>query len=346
MAVDFRASGHSQQKLHPKNCAAAAAAGLPLVTAPAAAGLRRMQISNIRDVASENYFYDVDLKEMLSESEIEELKDGGLPWRDDLIQYFERAFDETVEQPFSVLLRNTIEKANSATPWHLNNCFFISSEKKLEFSGYLAFQFLRTKRARNNLMETSSCLRQVLSDMGASQKTIEEYSLSSKGAKYIHLNMLLNTDQLNEVANLFKDLIWILGVNRSQTKLFTSDNPIGTRAHLHHPLMPLNGLASKGVEAFYPLSPSLVLIMLDGTYHTHWVPFDRYYIEITDSKRIDSYNSILALQSERFVFSSDGSFSTIEKLKQEDPVIFKRGHSLMRWGRKTYYPNQESSTDD
>ena len=47
MAVDFRASGHSQQKLHPKNCAAAAAAGLPLVTAPAAAGLRRMQLDTI-----------------------------------------------------------------------------------------------------------------------------------------------------------------------------------------------------------------------------------------------------------------------------------------------------------
>ncbi len=86
--------------------------------------------------------------------------------------------------------------------------------------------------------------------------------------------------------------------------------------------------------------------MLDGTYHSQWVPFDRNYLEITDSKKIDSYNSTLALQSERFVFSSDGSFSAIEKLKQEDPDIFKRGHSHMLWGRKTYYPNQEYSAND
>lgn len=296
--------------------------------------------NSIRDVASENYFYDIDINELFSEGEIDELKRNGIIWTEEAAQYIEKAFSENIETPFSFILKQVVDKTNNATPWHLQNCFFISEEDKFDFADFLAYQFLRTKRTRNALLETSDLIRQVLTSMGASQKTIDRNTISPKEAKYIQLRMLFDSKNISELRCLLYDLVWLLGVNQTKTLLFTTDNPVGTKAHIKNSLLPQNGLTSRGVEVFYPISPNVILIMLDGTYHTEFQALDRRYIQITDAHRIVSYNAILSDQAERFVFSSDGQFSTIEKMKKLQPDIFNYGHTQISWGGRTYYPKQ------
>lgn len=299
------------------------------------------RINNIEDVASEHYFYDVKPSDIFSESFLKGLEARGLSWgNEEALQVIEHAFAEEIEKPLSDLLKSIIKKAMTATPWYLKNCYFLSTEQKYDFCGYLTLQLLRTKRIRNGIIGTAECVTQLLEDMGAPAESLKEYSVSKESAKNIHISMLLDADGLSQICNCFWRLTWMLGINRTDKKFLTTDNPIGTWGHIKDPILSMNGIGSRGIEVFYPLSPDIILIMVDGTYHTQWKPFDRDYIEITDSANIDYYNSILAMEAERFVFSSESNMSIIQDMKRQTPDVFLQPHVQMKWGEKTFYPRE------
>ena len=127
--------------------------------------------------------------------------------------------------------------------------------------------------------------------------------------------MLLDQENILKSAYLFHRLIWILGINRTDKCFYTSDNPIGLRGHAKKtsPFMQGTGLASAGVEIFYPLAPDLILVMVDGSYHKHLVNNERRYIELGKIPIIEYYNSLAAMNSERFVISSNDDFALLNR---------------------------------
>ena len=104
--------------------------------------------------------------------------------------------------------------------------------------------------------------------------------------------------------------------------------------------MAMNGLASKGVEVFYPISPNLILIMFDGTYHKEVEPYDRWYIELNDSSNIDYYNSLMAMRADRMIFSCDNNFAILEEMKRKNPDVFRQARGQLKWGDNVYYPRK------
>ena len=103
-------------------------------------------------------------------------------------------------------------------------------------------------------------------------------------------------------------------------------------------IMSMNGLKSKGVEVFFPISPECILVMFDGSYHFQNAHLERRYVLLDNEAYIDYYNSLCAMQSERCVFSSDGDFALLEEMKENNPQIFSQPHTQMNWGGKTYFP--------
>lgn len=299
------------------------------------------RVNNISDVAVERYFYDVNPKDIFSKKYLDEMKKHGFSWdSDEKSQGLELFLSKEIEKPMSNLINGIIEKARSITPWHIDNCFFISEEKKLELSIYLAIQFIRTRHIRTGIIDNADCIVQWLEDMGVPDLKVKEYTISKEAAKNMHIQMLIDKENLEKVTNCFFRLTWMLGINRTEDKLFTSDNPIGTQAHIKDPILSMNGIGSRGVEVFYPFSPDIILIMADATYHTHCQAYERGYVELLDTENIDYYNSILAMQAERYVFSSDGNMSIIEEMKHEAPDVFKQPHVQMKWGEKTITPRR------
>ena len=304
--------------------------------------LDKTRINNIEDVASERFFYDVNPNEIFSESTLANLKEQGLTWdSEEKSQGIEHVFAAEVEKPFSDLLREMITKASDATPWHIKNCFFVSQEKKGEFAAYLALQYIRTKRVRMTFHETSDCIIQAAKEFGFQESSCEKYSISDEQAKNIHVQMLMDIEVLCDLTKSFIDKTWILGINRTKTLFYTSDSPIATHAHIKHSFMSMSGIGSKGVEVVFPISPSLILIMIDGSYHTQCLPYERRYIEITENDQVEFYNSVLAFQANRTVFSTDGDFNLLEDMKRKDPGVFKRPALSVRVGDKTIYPKND-----
>ena len=217
-------------------------------------------------------------------------------------------FSDNLEAPFSSLWDDIIRKARESTPWIRRECFFISSEMKEALSVYLAFQFFRTKSIRNFLKDSGERIAQFVKQYGASEETIKEITLSKERVKRIHNRMLLDKEQIMKSAYLFSRLTWVLGVNKTDILLYTSDNPIGLRGHRETDHFQGVGLATPGVEIFYPLSPKSILIMVDGDYHKHLVEKDRSYVDLDQKGSIKYYNALSARNAERFIISEGNNF--------------------------------------
>lgn len=298
--------------------------------------------ASIYDIASERYFYDIDFTGILSE---ENFKRMGLkncdPAHIDDGQYIENFFAEQIENGFIAQTKTLITRIANMSVWEKANCYFISEFDKFNFSFFLALQFIRVKSVRSSIAELNDCLTQVLTDMGASQETIDKYTVPESHLPYIHGKMILDKKEMLDLTNSFFSLSWILLENKTHLPLFTSDTPIGTKEHIHHPFMSMRGIKSKGVEVFFPLSPNVLLVMFDGDYHTQLASKDRYVDELIDEREIHYYNSILVSECDSCVFSQTNDFTVIENMLAKDPHALDHPHSITHWGGKTYFPRKK-----
>ena len=293
-------------------------------------------ISNIHNVACERYFYDIDPDEVFPSFIVDSLKENGLEFEnEENVQFIEQAFSKEIEAPFSKLVNKIIDKTDKATHWHINNCYFINEDDKRELSFYLTLQKKKKKNVRNGIQDTIDCLTQAMKDMGIPESAIDKYNLSDEEVKQSHLKMMFDLKNLTTFTTYFYNYTWMLFVNRTKNNFFTSDHPIATQGHVYDSIMSTNGIASKGVEVIFPLSPKLLLVMVDGSYHTYCLSHERKYVEINSSEIIDKYNYLIVMQSDRFVFSADGNFDLTEKINVD---ILKAPKTQMTWGGKTYLP--------
>lgn len=299
------------------------------------------RISNIEDIASERYFYDIDLEAFRLGDYVEGCRDIEMAINDEGDpQVIEHSLSEDVEGPFSKLLNKLRKKVAELTPWHINNCFFISKEEKDALSECLAVQFLRAKGVRNGISDAADCMVQLMREWGVEASELERLAESKEQIKNIHISMMLDPDNLLQTKAYFQRLTWMLVVNKTKKKLYTCDSPIATIAHKHDAIRSMNGIASPGVEVFLPISPDAVLVMVDAMCLIQYLPFERRYYEITNSTYVDHYNSVLAERASRFIVSIDGEFTLLDGLKQEQPNFFKQPHSELIYGDKTFCPSR------
>ncbi len=259
-------------------------------------------------------------------------------------QRLEHAFAQEVEKPLSDILHDI--RGRSLTASLGVNDYFISEEGRAYFSSYLTLQYVRTKRTRESISELSSRFTQALADMGMPKTYAEKYHLSERDAKSIHISLLLDKVYLNKIAARFRDMIWILLLNSSHTSYYTTDSPIVTYGHVKDPFFSTSGIASRSVEVFCPLSPYTLLIMLERSYHTSWLEFDRRCIEIDFVPNVYFYNQLLAINAERAIFSSDGNFDLVHKMISKDPSILKQPLIHVGWGNNEYYSRNKRGANN
>ena len=119
----------------------------------------------IKDVAAEDGFYEIKIKQILESLEEEQqikakqdiakiINDDKLDTIIDLIdseQHVEKIFLSNMESKFSNLLKNIIERADQANIWFKENCFALNLEEKELLSICMVLQVLRTRSHRNSI---------------------------------------------------------------------------------------------------------------------------------------------------------------------------------------------------
>lgn len=302
----------------------------------------KSRTNHIEDVASEKYFYDIDLSGVLTKEEIKFYDLDGVDLsRIDDEQYIENFFSENVESAFKSALDDIVLRARKMTPRKIKHCTFISKKRIHLFSLLMAFQYVRVKDVRNSLEELVDMLNQALSEHSASQEMIDKYgSISKKELKYVHGKIICNIGEISKIANTFSKHIWLLFKNTTNTPFFTSDNPIGTTGHIKHPYISMSGLSSQGVEVYFPIAPDLMLILLEKTHHKIFKSKNRHIIEIDEIDIVNDYNSRCVMNSSRCVFSKTDDFSIIDKMKEKQPDVLQLPKSTLTWEGKTYVPSK------
>lgn len=299
--------------------------------------------SSIKDIAQERYFSDIDFTDYISEEKLKELgfKNSDPKHLDDG-QYLENLFSE-IEGDLSKSLREIISRVNSMSTQDRKCGLFVSEEQKFNLSHHLALQYIRVKAYRNMMTDSADCLSQVMQDMGIPQEVIDRHKLNKSHLPFIHAKTILNQDYLEEMAKCFYTLSWLLRVNLTDKPFFTSDNPVGTFPYVHHPFLSTAGLTSKGVEAYYPLSPYMMLQLYDSDFHTFMNYNDGKIIETNNTEYVDFLNRRTVFNSDRFVYSQTDDFSIIDELLKVHPDALDQPKSVMNWGGKTYKPSRYQS---
>lgn len=293
--------------------------------------------NNVNDIACERYYYDIDCKK-LSAHKIELLREFGIePTQDE--QFIEHFLGGHVEGVYSELLKKILDK--EITPWHEKNCFFISKEDKFHLAVCIAFQYIRTNETRRMLSDMSNCLGQALKAMNASEDVVEKYKIEKGDEKNIQGNMLLDIEHILDLTVSFFNLTWVLGINKTVATFYTSDNPIGTKAHVKNPYISMSGIKSEGVEVYFPLSPQHILIMCDGTFHKELEPFNRKYVPIEEILMVEHYNFHCVHNSNRCIYSKDGDFTVIKNILDENPKAFDIPKMQLSWAGKQFFPERE-----
>jgi hypothetical protein len=239
--------------------------------------------TNIKDIASEEEFYDKITEEQITEKTLRDI---------------ESKFDIAVQRLVSI---KDIDK--------------LSVEEKDILSEFIAYQMIRTKETREVLRDTS---KQFLEKYGENlAKELKEQVINSmrkEPLRKIH-NRLIG--EVEEFKKRIKTLKWIVLVNKTKFSFWASDNPIAEYNEVD--LSPYGnlGLECFGFEMHFPISPKIALIICDNRRFAN-LPSKEI---IRDYRRVVREKDFQVRYSTRFTFSNENNFSFAKMMVRENPKI-------------------------
>lgn len=199
------------------------------------------------------------------------------------------------------------------------------------------FTFLQNSRTKFSANETNEMVDQTLKTIFKNDKRFKD---KIDEVKFGYDNpVLLNLDTLINTILVTKDLKCKLIINQTKKPFVTSDNPIilynqflEQRNHQFGKC----GLASKGLQVFYPLNPELALIYYDEKVYK--IGFrKRNYVETFNEKDIESLNILQFLNSDKVIYSNEKASDYYLETLMTKSLKFdtSRGSNINEYPEKT-----------
>lgn len=292
---------------------------------------------NVDDYACERFFYDVDFEAINAdiiahdptfkfdpeiEKELESLD----------VQHLEHWFGNHVETWLFDPIEKIINIFTMCNPKALPTMNVLTENAMDHIALYMAIQILRSKEFRESMVELYErvpiLLMKKMAKSEEDRKLLDSIELKVKDKnykKFIHAQVLTDPDVSLNVAENFRNKIWIIGYNKSEIDFLTSDNPVVRFGHRG-----FSGYNSKGIEVFFPISTKLVLILKDREYFWSETGSHNHFIEIP-FEDVAFINSLQLQQSYRYVFDKNGNFEIIKGMMQRNPQLkdIKRKRYIM-----------------
>ena len=99
----------------------------------------------------------------------------------------------------------------------------------------------------------------------------------------------------------------------------------------------MSGLNSDGVVIVFPISPNLLLLMIDDK-HSGFSVKDRRIIEINNIEYVNCYNYYFITGESSFIFSNKNDFSLIDEVLENNPNLFELPNIVAKWGDRIITP--------
>jgi uncharacterized Fe-S cluster-containing protein len=226
----------------------------------------------------------------------------------------------------------------------------ITKDEKLELSIFVSAQFTRTKHLRIIAEQLSNTLVLQIEKMGINPKNVIGLN-ANKEEEFIKDVILFTADSVLENAPVFNSREWVLFKSTEVENYYISDNPITLHNTINQKMKGNLGLAVKGIEVYFPISPKLSIGIFDRA-NTETVRENYRVIKNMDEEKRKGYriddktiqaiqdliqgleygvavqakneevlfqNSLQVVFSTRFIYSINQDFSLVKELLKNNP---------------------------
>ena len=188
---------------------------------------------------------------------------------------------------------------------------------KIQICEFLGLQYVRTEQHRNNIRISSDAIFNAMFEPIIPSELIITHDDSFDLG--IQLSLLRD---FRKYAVFFFNMKFVVLANNTTNPFWTSDNPLTKQnEHDRAPLGTL-GILNSGIEFHLPLTPSLVLWVLDPKIFD-MVPNRRY----ASAPEIVRENFLQLEFSNRFVYSYSKRFDLINSMLKDNPHCKVEGRS-------------------
>lgn len=251
----------------------------------------RSFLANVKNVACENYFYDIPEKYLAEgvdfqvvEKELSKLENRFAPCRNEILSF--------------------VESGHS-----------IGEQLKNEFAEFVLLQLLRTKTFRERHLQTGRLIQGVVQD---NFELASGFLTPDDQISLEHASMIFRPDFSAPMREAILNHIWIIGYNDTDKSFFTSDSPVVRHATVRASPVGSNGLASPGIQVYLPLTSNYVLMMFERSAHKNLRKLEGSVFTYTDSKAVTWLNVLQVYESYRQIYSNQNDFS--------DAICFLESH--------------------
>lgn len=259
--------------------------------------------TNIKNVACEKGFYDFPIDQSDIHGIDEQIIEKSLG---DFENEFAGSLDHLLHQLGKKRRRRSILPVN----------------QKKALALFISIQFLRTRELRSETEEMMEKLDTELLKRSLG-KDAEDYSveINQDWLPIFQAGLMFDPRLLEASVQILTNHIWFVGVNTTDQPFFTSDHPTVKRAHISDPLVSYSGLASKGIEIVFPLSPKYVLVLCERTAFREFEKLENKIVPM-NSENVAYYNSLQINQCYRQILSSSENFDLVREIHKLNPDAF------------------------
>ncbi len=269
---------------------------------------RRTRLSNVRDIAHENDFYDI-TPAVLEPS----VRLGHDPKMiEKLLGKIDAELGSEIEHFVTAAGKGPIDSAHRGT-----------------LARALGIQALRTRDIRDTIVEIlqqghEALFRELVEKNWPGQGDLAPKVQVKKEYIPVYHAVFMLESGIDSVGSAFFGHTWILGVNKTPKPLYTSDQPVVRFAHLKDPILSNEGFALPGIEVVFPLDSDHLLIMRDKS-APGGNPSNEGSVETLNEELVRFYNGMQLEQSRRQIYCREDAFELASEMCDADPDLTDPG---------------------
>ena len=272
---------------------------------------RRSYRTQVGNIANERYFYDFPQDD---NSDSDGISDADVQisykYKGDMpnAQVIEDTLS-VLEGDYSTAFRDIQQTIADRKP--------LSLKQKHILSHFIAVQYRRTPEHRRLLMEASEKFVAKLWEKTHTDHPPIRVKFNPKYASLAQAVDMFDPFANTKLIQILMSHIWMIGLNESDTPLYTSDQPVVKMSRRD-----LQGFGSLGIQITLPLTAKNVLLLCD---RREFLPivlvgYEDSYLPL-DSEDVKHYNSLQVLDSYRQIYCPIGDFLFATEFCAEHPAV-------------------------
>lgn len=252
----------------------------------------------VRNVAGERYFYDSDeIEQALGDRQVVEK----------FLAKLEGEFGDKITRLLHRLRIGGFQR--------------IHPETRTAIATFAAFQLIRTKEHRIQMMQTSELLKKFLLKHPGTEKMVGELDvqMSEKSVRESHARELLDLPFILHMSEILAAHIWVVARRHSSQGFYTSDEPITKHENVKIPLRGNNGIACQGIEVHVPLAHDYAITMYERKHFAEFERLDGRLLKLDSDQYMVYQRQFSVKQSSRFIYCREDDFALARQICSEEP---------------------------